>query len=110
VNWHVTYYGFYFPSSLFNLVTQIRLAQDDDWTSTTLPGDDQVTFDTSWVEVLIERCDEKNSIDVRSDDLFFSAKACHLARELALPRQDSMDRYFVAFRRPPNYDPVSNYG
>jgi hypothetical protein len=50
--------------SSFNLIAQIRLAQDDDRTSTTLPGNDQVTFNPSWVEVLIQRGDQENSIDV----------------------------------------------
>ena len=64
VNRHVTHQCSYFPYSLFSLITQIRFAQDDDRTRTTPPGEGQVPFDTSWVEVFIERRDKENSIDV----------------------------------------------
>src|SRR5215213_2370675 len=98
MNRYVTYHRSYFPYSLFSVITQIRFAQDDDRTRATLPGDDQVSFDTSWVEVFIQRGDKKNSIHVGRDDLLFDARACHLPSELTFSWQDGVDRYFAVFR------------
>src|SRR5262249_2121893 len=75
-----------------------------------LPRDGQISLDSPRVEILIERGDQKESVNVRADDLLFGPGAFGLAHEFAAAWQHGMDQSFVfAFDRSQR-DPVADCG
>jgi len=53
-------------------VGEICFIKQDQWTRAALLRDDQIAFDASLVEIAIEAADDKQDVDVGSEDLFLN--------------------------------------
>ena len=74
-----------------DVLRQVALRQHDHRLGAALPGHDEVALEAARVEVVPERGDEEDDVDVRSDDLLVHLGPGHLPRELRPPRQDGVD-------------------
>ena len=90
---------FDFAQAGFNVFGEVGFAEDDDRARAALKSEDEVTLDASQVVVVIEADDQKDSVDVGGDDLFFAGFARRLARELAGARQHHFNHRAVLIRQ-----------
>src|SRR3954469_11751779 len=70
---------------------EVALVDDDDRSAAAVPGSGEVPLEPASVQILSERRDEKERVDVRSDDLLHGSPPRLLAREGRAPWQDGLD-------------------
>jgi len=108
VNSHAESDSFDFAKFFFDLIAKVGFAENDDRACSTLPGSGQIAFDSSQVEIVIERCNDEYSVDIRADYLFFASKTSDLASETASTRQDVMNGCATLFESRADCDPVAD--
>ncbi len=83
-----------------HVISKVGLGQQHDGTGAALVGHQQITLDSTRVEVAVEAHDQEHRVDVGSDHLLFGELAGDLAGELGPARQDRLDgRGSVALTR-----------
>ena len=86
---------------LSQMVGHVGLVEDHDRAGAALVRQHQVALEPARVVVAVEAHHEEHGVDVGGDDLLFGQLAGDLARKLAAPRQDGLDRRGgLAGRRP----------
>jgi hypothetical protein len=90
------------------VIDHVRLVQHHDRRSAALDGDQQISFDSSGVEIPVETGDEENGIDVCGDDLLLGCIAGRATGELATSRQHGNDSAVTRMLRWLNRHPVAD--
>src|SRR5262245_43408533 len=93
-----------------HVVAEVGLGQQDHGACAALPRDGQIPLDSSRVEILIERRDQKESVDVRADDLFLGLDAFGLAHKFAAAWQRGMNHRLVSAFDQAQRDPIADGG
>src|SRR5206468_3382648 len=94
--------GFRFNLKARHIIAEISLIQNDHRLRSALPHHRQITLQTSWTEIPVQRADDKHRVDICSDDLLDRPSARCLPRELALPGKHVQNQTAAAFH------PISN--
>ena len=88
----------------------IALVRDDDGIRAAVPGGGEIPLEAPRVEVLPERGDEEDGVDVCRHHLRDGAPPGLLARERRAARQDRLDDSFALAVELADRDPVSRHG
>ncbi len=65
-----------------DVVAEIGFGQEHDGRGAVLVGHRQVALQSTWIQVLVEGCDEEHGVDVGGQDLLIRSVTRDLAREL----------------------------
>ena len=90
-----------------DVLVEIDLRHDDDGVGPALPGGRQVPLETPRVQVVAERGDDEDGVDVRRDDLLLRGPDAG-ARERRPARQNGVDRRAAVTVRRSERGPVTD--
>ena len=91
-----------------DVVGEVALREQDDWLGAALAGEDQVPLEAAEVQVLVQRRDDEDDVEVRREHLLLGRLPRRLARELRTAGQDRDDRPRVLGRAGRDGDPVAD--
>ena len=91
-----------------DVVGEVGLGEDEHRLRAALPGEREVALEAPEVQVLVDRGDDEDDVDVGGEDLLLRRLPGGLARELRAAREDGLDRPALLVGARCDGDPVAD--